>query len=54
MRAARHVPIIIGGRAWGNLYLTEKLGGGRFTDADEAAAVRLAQLAADAIESKLV
>jgi signal transduction histidine kinase len=36
------VPILIEGRAWGNLYLTEKAGGGEFTDDDEESAVVLA------------
>src|SRR5438874_8133963 len=37
------VPILIRGQAWGNLYLTEKDDGGEFTEADEEAAVVLAQ-----------
>jgi len=45
------VPILIRGQAWGNLYLTEKEGGGEFTDADEEAAVVLAEWAATAIEN---
>lgn len=45
------VPILIRGQAWGNLYLTEKEGGGEFTDADEEAAVVLAQWTATAIEN---
>jgi two-component system, NarL family, sensor histidine kinase DevS len=45
------VPIVIRGQAWGNLYLTEKEGGGEFTDADEEAACVLAQWAATAIEN---
>jgi signal transduction histidine kinase len=45
------VPIVIRGEAWGNLYLTEKAGGVDFTDADEEAAVVLAQWAATAIEN---
>ena len=45
------VPILIRGQAWGNLYLTEKEGGGEFTDADEEAAIVLAQWAATAIEN---
>ena len=43
------VPIVIEGQAWGNLYLTEKSGGGEFTDEDEEAAVVLADWAAIAI-----
>jgi len=45
------VPIVIRGTGWGNLYLTEKEGGGPFTDEDEEAAVVLAQWAAIAIEN---
>jgi signal transduction histidine kinase len=45
------VPIVIRGQAWGNLYLTEKAGGENFTEADEEAAVALAQWAAIAIEN---
>jgi transcriptional regulator with GAF, ATPase, and Fis domain len=45
------VPMLIGGEAWGNLYLTEKQGGGEFTGFDEDAAVLLAQWAATAIEN---
>ncbi len=43
------VPVMIRGRAWGNLYLTEKEGGGEFTEADEQAAVILAEWASVAI-----
>lgn len=43
------VPILIRGRAWGNLYLTEKPAG-EFTEEDERAVVTLAQWAAIAIE----
>ncbi len=45
------VPILIRGQAWGNLYLTEKEGGAGFTEADEEAAIVLAQWAATAIEN---
>jgi two-component system, NarL family, sensor histidine kinase DevS len=45
------VPILIRGRAWGNLYLTEKTDGDEFTDEDEEAAVLLAQWAGTAIEN---
>ncbi len=51
MKTFLGVPILIRGQAWGNLYLTEKQGGGEFTDADEEAAVVLAQWAATAIEN---
>ena len=44
------VPIMIEGRAWGNLYLTEK-DAGEFTDADEETAVVLADWAAIAIHN---
>jgi len=44
------VPILIRGEAWGNLYLTEKQGGG-FDQSDEEAAVVLADWAAIAIEN---
>src|SRR5918911_1169327 len=36
MRSFLGVPILIRGKAWGNLYLTEKEGGEPFTDDDEA------------------
>jgi signal transduction histidine kinase len=45
------VPIMIQGKAWGNLYLTEKAGGGEFTEADEETAVLLSQWAGTAIEN---
>jgi signal transduction histidine kinase len=44
------VPILVGGQAWGNLYLTEKQGG-EFTDDDEQAVVMLARYAAIAIDN---
>jgi signal transduction histidine kinase len=44
------VQILVGGRAWGNLYLTEKEGG-EFTDDDEQAVVMLARYAAIAIDN---
>jgi signal transduction histidine kinase len=43
------VPILVGGEAWGNLYLTDKSGGEAFTRADEDAVVALAAWAAVAI-----
>jgi signal transduction histidine kinase len=49
MRTFLGVPIVIRGRAWGNLYLTEKEEG-EFTEGDERAAVTLAAWAAIAIE----
>jgi signal transduction histidine kinase len=45
------VPVVVRGEAWGNLYLTEKDGGGEFDDADEETAVTLAGWAAVAIEN---
>ncbi len=51
MRGFLGVPLIIRGRAWGNLYLTEKVGAPAFTAADEEAAVILADLAGVAIEN---
>jgi signal transduction histidine kinase len=51
MRAFLGVPILIRGQAWGNLYLTEKAGGGVFSAEDEEAAIVLADWAAIAIEN---
>ncbi len=45
------VPIRVRDRVFGNLYLTEKRGGGHFTDTDEHAVVALAAAAAVAIEN---
>jgi signal transduction histidine kinase len=45
------LPILIRGRAFGDLYLTEKQGGEEFTAADERAGVVLAEWAAIAIEN---
>jgi signal transduction histidine kinase len=50
MRTFLGVPVVIRGHVWGNLYLSEK-GEGEFTEADEEAAVILAQWAAIAIEN---
>lgn len=44
------VPILVEGRPYGNLYLTEKRDGAEFTDEDEQAAVLLAEFAAIAID----
>ncbi len=44
------VPIFAGGVPFGSLYLTEKEGGGPFTDADEESAVTLARFAGFAID----
>ncbi len=51
MRSFLGVPVLIRGHAWGNLYLTEKHGGGEFTETDQEAAVMLAQWAGVAIEN---
>ncbi len=48
MRGFLGVPVVIRGQAWGNLYLTEKADG-EFSEADEEAAVVLAEWAAIAI-----
>src|SRR6478735_1734883 len=45
------VPIRIGERVFGNLYLTEKAGGGDFTEEDEAVVVALAAAAGVVIEN---
>jgi signal transduction histidine kinase len=45
------VPILARGKSWGNLYLTEKQGGGGFTEEDEEAAIVLAEWAGTAIEN---
>jgi signal transduction histidine kinase len=44
------VPVMVRGRAWGNLYLTEK-GGGDFDEADEQSAMVLAEWTAIAVEN---
>ena len=44
------VPVLVAGEPFGNLYLTEKAGGERFTEADEQAVVRLAAVAGVAID----
>ena len=50
MRAFLGVPILIDGKPFGNLYLTEKTDGQPFTEADEEAAVLLADFAGLAID----
>jgi two-component system, NarL family, sensor histidine kinase DevS len=45
------VPILVGGTPYGNLYLTEKAGGGEFSDADEQAVIVLAEFAGIAIDN---
>ena len=44
------VPILVGGRPYGNLYLTEKEGGAEFTQEDEDAVALLAEFAGVAID----
>jgi two-component system cell cycle sensor histidine kinase/response regulator CckA len=51
MRTFLGVPVGVGGRAFGNLYLTEKADGEQFTQEDEEAIVTLAELAGVAIEN---
>jgi len=51
MRSFLGVPILLRGVAYGNLYLTEKEGGGAFTDEDEELTQLLAAQAAVAIEN---
>jgi signal transduction histidine kinase len=50
MRSFLGVPVLVAGRAWGNLYLTEKTDG-PFSEQDEQAAVILAGWASVAIEN---
>ena len=45
------VPVTIRGEAYGNLYLTEKEGGGEFNERDEALVMVLAQWAAIAVDN---
>lgn len=51
MRTFLGVPVGRGGRRYGNLYLTEKSGGGPFGDEDEALVAAFATFAAGAIET---
>ena len=51
MRSFLGVPIMIGGEVWGNLYFAEKEGAREFNEADERAAVVLAEWVAEAIEN---
>ncbi len=44
------VPVMVAGEPFGNLYLTQKLGGSEFTAADERAVVGLAEFAGIAID----
>ncbi|HEY2632063.1 MAG TPA: GAF domain-containing sensor histidine kinase [Solirubrobacteraceae bacterium] len=50
MRSFLGVPILIDGKPFGNLYLTEKTGGEEFTEADEEAVTMLSELAGFAID----
>lgn len=51
MKTFLGVPILLRGVAYGNLYLTEKEGGGNFTDDDEELVTLLAGQAAVAVEN---
>jgi signal transduction histidine kinase len=51
MRTFLGVPVRVRGEVFGNLYLTEKLGGGDFTAEDEDIAIALAAAAGIAIEN---
>ena len=51
MRAFLGVPIIIGGRPFGHLYLTEKTDGSTFSEEDEAVVTTLASAAGAAIHN---
>lgn len=54
MRTFLGVPVRIGNRRFGNLYLTDKRDGAEFDDEDEHLVVTLAAFAASAIESALL
>jgi signal transduction histidine kinase len=54
MRSFLGVPVRVGNRRFGNLYLTEKQGGGEFDAEDERLLVTLAAFAAAAIEAALL
>jgi signal transduction histidine kinase len=45
------VPVLVRGEVYGNLYLTEKRGGGEFTDADERLVMALATAAGLAVQN---
>jgi PAS domain S-box-containing protein len=51
MRTFLGVPVFVGGRPFGNFYLTEKAEGDQFTQNDEEAIVALAELAGVAIQN---
>jgi two-component system, NarL family, sensor histidine kinase DevS len=50
MKTFLGVPVLISGVPFGNLYLTEKVGGGEFTEEDEQTIVLLAEFAGVAID----
>ena len=50
MQSFLGVPIVIDGKPYGNLYLTDKQGAERFTEEDEDAVVVLAEFAGVAID----
>jgi signal transduction histidine kinase len=54
MRSFLGVPVRIGDRVFGNLYLTEKAGDGDFTEQDESVVVALAAAAGVVIENALL
>jgi signal transduction histidine kinase len=54
MRSFLGVPVRVGERRFGNLYLTEKRGGGKFDEGDERLVVTLAAFAAAAVEAALL
>jgi signal transduction histidine kinase len=54
MRSFLGVPVRLGNRRFGNLYLTEKQGGGEFDAEDERLVVTLAAFAAAAIEAAML
>ena len=51
MRSFLGVPVVVRGEAFGNLYLTEKHGGGPFTEADEHIVLALAAAAGLAVQN---
>jgi signal transduction histidine kinase len=51
MRTFLGVPIVVRGEAYGNLYLTEKHGGGEFTESDEQIVSALAAAAGLAVQN---
>jgi signal transduction histidine kinase len=50
MRSFLGVPILAGGAPFGSLYLTEKAGGGQFTDLDQESVITLTKFAGVAID----